>query len=75
MRYNTEAEEIEALKNLHREFVDTMYPKFGLPNPLYVENIQFKPRLSYGGYGIDKNGQPLIYLNDIYLFTHSQKCI
>jgi len=51
----------------HRRFIDVMHQHFGVLERDYVENIQFRPLLTSGGYGIDPWSKPMIFLNDTYL--------
>lgn len=59
----------DRIRRLHKEFIDEMHPHFGVPNPTYVEKIQFLPLLWGGGYGFDKDGSPVIFFNDLYTRT------
>ena len=53
------------LENLHREFVDKMFPHFGLTVKPEYALVAVRPLLSDGGWGIDEKGKPIIKVNDI----------
>ncbi|MBR9704970.1 hypothetical protein GOV12_06155 [Candidatus Pacearchaeota archaeon] len=60
-------ETFSRIRRLHREFVDEMHPYFDV-EPTYVEDIQFVKILG-GLYGLDDEGKPIIYFNEMYART------